>query len=1810
MASRLSTTGNNDGDNQNNETEHRRSGLRRRQASTIHYQEQQQHQQQQEEEQEQRQHQQPRRRTSPASPTASSRSSFPQPRSRSLFVNYPGVTDGERPKSVHISADEYQAINNLVELAKALLERHQTGDDDISSLPNRSSIRSNGDDSLDVSETPKRDGPLDPFGANFDAREWTKSFYRLRSESCEVRKAGVAFRKLSVSGHGSDTAFQSTVGNAWWLQAMAGVRGLLRMKRAQEVHILRDLEGVLKDGEMLCVLGPPGSGCSTFLRTISGITRGTKVADDAYLNYRGVSAREMGRYFRGDAIYTAEEDVHFPVLSVADTLFFAARARAPKTPPGGLTTDEYARRVRDVTMAMLGIQHTLDTPVGGTDGDTARGVSGGERKRVSIAEAALSFAPMQCWDNSTRGLDSGTTIDFCKALRIQSDMMGMASAVAIYQAPQEAYELFDKVIVLYEGRQIYFGPTSQAKAYFQRLGFVCLGNQTTPDFLTSMTSPAERGREGVIKPGYETKVPHTPDEFAEAWKTSSQRRRLDQEVDAYDACFGLNGGGSGSGSGSRTYYDEFLASKKSDQSSLQRWKSPYTLSYPRQVQLCLWRSLALLKAAPQMAVTMLIVNLFQTVIVASLFYRLSETAESMKSRSTLLFTAALVNAFVCILEVSALFAKRAIVEKHVRYALYHASAEAIADLAMSLPFKMLNSLIVNSVFYGMCNMRTGVGPFFFFVLVQFSMTLALSLFFRLVASAAKSQATAMAPATTVLLTLALYTGFAVPPMYYKSYTKWIAKVNPVAYGFEALMINEFGSGRKFPCKLFIPSGPAYNATTAMAMPQTRVCAAQGAAAGATFVDGSAYITGAFGYLDSHRWRNVGVIFAFAAVYLLLHLIVTELVTSEKSHGEVLVFPKGKVPTKRAKGDDVEDHVTKGRAETPSMNMTTSMDSSMPVKPARPVLRNNATEHWKSEIADMYTGGWASPTTKETVKVYNTTVSTNPIPSPSPATTRSGNWPQDRDRTDDHDHDDGGLGIDRQTAIFHWSNVCYDVKAKKKETKRILDCVDGWCEPGTLTALMGVSGAGKTTLLDALASRLSTGVVSGEMLIDGAPRDASFQQKTGYVKQQDQHLVTSTVREALTFSAVLRQPARFSREEKIAYVDKVIDILGMEEYADAVVGVPGEGLNVEQRKRLTIGVELAARPALLLFLDEPTSGLDSQTSFSICSLLETLKNNGQAILCTIHQPSAILFERFDRLLLLAPGGRTVYFGQIGRNANVLVDYFVRNGGPRPAEGQNPAEYILEQVRAGGKKKKGADWPAIWQKSPEYDDVKAHLARLKEEGGGRAGRRRTAMQRQQQDPPFAAPLSQQLSEVTKRVAQHYWRTPSYIYAKMLLTFGAALFIGLSLLNLPNTQVGITIQTIAVFMFLTTHFNLMLQILPVFVAQRTLYEGREQPSRTYSWVAFMAGQIVVEMVYNTIMAPPAFLAWYYLVGLYRNAAETNDTASRGGLAFLFMLVFFLQASTFAHMIAAALDLADQAAGIGNLFFVMMFIFNGILATPPKFWTWVYRVNPITYLVEGLLGTGLANAGIHCAQNEFLHMNPPPGQTCGQYLQAFMAQAGGYVADPAATADCRFCTTSNTNQVLAGVHVDFGNRWRDLGILFMYVFFNAVAAFALYWTRVPKPKYDEDGASSPSSDQKNGGGSANPLAQAWGRLTEKGKSNGGGGGAGGEHSSQLPWTEEKRTGTSLSGHTLHDMEAMKEPGSAVRSSANGSIQVLRGSVRRYWDDDVEDNVNDIQVRNSQAGKGEKRENVLENSGDGREEDQDIYFTMQKQPTSPQTWI
>lgn len=581
-----------------------------------------------------------------------------------------------------------------------------------------------------------------------------------------------------------------------------------------------------------------------------------------------------------------------------------------------------------------------------------------------------------------------------------------------------------------------------------------------------------------------------------------------------------------------------------------------------------------------------------------------------------------------------------------------------------------------------------------------------------------------------------------------------------------------------------------------------------------------------------------------------------------------------------------------------------------------------------------------------------------------------------------------------------------------------------------------------------------GVITGSMLVDGHLRDTSFQRKTGYVQQQDLHLQTTTVREALNFSALLRQPAHVPRNEKLAYVDEVIKLLSMEEYADAVIGVPGEGLNVEQRKRLTIGVELAAKPPLLLFVDEPTSGLDSQTSWAILDLLEKLTKSGQAILCTIHQPSAMLFQRFDRLLFLAKGGKTVYFGDIGENSKTMTSYFERNGGFPCPENANPAEWMLEVIGAAPGTTSDIDWHDTWRNSAEYKEVRSELQSLADNPKDT----QAVMSDKGSYREFAAPFLSQLWEVTQRVFQQYWRTPSYIYSKMALCVLVALFIGFVFFRAPNTISGMQNQMFAIFNILTVFGQLVQQTMPHFVIQRSLYEVRERPSKVYDWKVFMLSQIIVELPWNTLMGTLMFFCWYYPVGLQNNAAQAGQVAERGGLMFLLLVAFLLFTSTFTDMIIAGFETAEAGGNIANLLFSLCLIFCGVLATPdtmPRFWIFMYRLSPFTYLVSAMLSTAVANADIRCAANELLLFQPPDGQTCIEYMKPYITALGGYLTNEDATSDCSYCTVDKTNTFLAGARSYYSDRWRNFGIIWAYIIFNIAAALAVYWlVRVPKKK------------------------------------------------------------------------------------------------------------------------------------------------------------
>lgn len=1223
---------------------------------------------------------------------------------------------------------------------------------------------------------------------------------------------------------------------------------------------------------------------------------------------------------------------------------------------------EFVPYLTKVVMALFGLSHTYNTKVGN---DFIRGVSGGERKRVSIAEMVLAGSPMAAWDNSTRGLDSATAFKFVQSLRMASDIGQQAHAVAIYQASQAIYDLFDKATVLYEGRQIFFGPADQAKRYFEKQGWYCPPRQTTGDFLTSVTNPIER----KAKEGMDDKVPRTPEDFERAWLQSPEFAALQKEIAAHDSEY--------SGDSQVASVAHMREQKHMRQAKHARPKSPYTLTVGQQVMALTKRAYQRILGDISATGATVISNMIMSLIIGSIFYGTPDTTDGFYAKGSVLFMAILMNALTAISEINSLYDQRPIVEKQASYAFYHPAAEAAAGVVADIPIKFVTATVFNIVLYFLSGLRREPAQFFLYFLITFLSTFVMSGVFRTLAAVTKTVSQAMALSGVMVLALVIYTGFTITVPDMHPWFSWIRWINPIFYAFEILIANEF-HGREFPCASFVP--PLQFATG-----KSFACSVVGSTAGSMTVNGDDFIGANYNYHYSHVWRNLGILFAFLFFFMAIYFVAVELNSSTSSTAEALVFPRGEVPA----------YLRDGKA--------------------KPAMTEN-----------------------------------------------------------DKDKDEEVTALPPQKDMFTWKDVVYDIHIKE-EKRRLLDNVSGWVKPGTLTALMGVSGAGKTTLLDVLAQRTTMGVITGDMLVNGKARDASFQRKTGYVQQQDLHLETATVRESLQFSAMLRQPPTVSKEEKFAFVEEVIKMLNMEEFANAVVGVPGEGLNVEQRKLLTIGVELAAKPKLLLFLDEPTSGLDSQSSWAICNFLRKLADSGQAILCTVHQPSAILFQSFDRLLFLARGGKTVYFGNIGENSHTLLDYFEHNGARKCGSQENPAEYMLEVVN-NGKNDKGVDWHTVWKGSNECKETYTELDRIHAEyqhvqvSGG---------DDHHEHAEFAMPFTAQLWQVTRRVFQQYWRMPSYVFAKFALGIAAGLFIGFTFYDAKTSQAGMQTVLFSVFMVTTIFSTLVQQIQPLFVTQRSLYEVRERPSKAYSWKAFIIANVVVEIPYQILTAILIYACFYYpVVGI--------QSSERQGLVLLYVIQLFIYASAFAHMTIVAMPDAHTAASIVVILTMMSIIFSGVLQTPdalPGFWIFMYRVSPFTYWISGIVATELHGREVICSDREMTPFDPPSGMTCGQYLggigQKIAAATGqapfGTLQNPNDSSACEYCPLSVADQFLEPSHIMWSERWRNFGIVWAYVIFNIFMAIVLYYIfRVRK------------SGGSSGGGFKLPWAKKAAKKTE----------------------------------------------------------------------------------------------------------------------------
>ncbi|KAF8875310.1 pleiotropic drug resistance ABC transporter [Infundibulicybe gibba] len=1344
-----------------------------------------------------------------------------------------------------------------------------------------------------------------PIEEHFDFEKTLRHVIKSRDEAgVKARDLGVMFDNLRVIGLSAAATRQPTLGSV--LNPLSALEAIQSARYPPTHDILHGFEGVVRPGEMILVLGRPGSGCSTLLKTLAN-QRAEYHAVEGHVHYDSLTSEQIEKHYRGDIIYSPEDDVHFPSLTVEQTIKFAATVRAPHQRLG-YSRKDYSQLATDALLAAFGLTHARNTPVG----DAAiRGISGGEKKRVSICEVLASRACIGVWDNSTRGLDSSTALEFIQALRIATDIARLSTIVSLYQAGESLYDHFDKVCVIYEGRMAYFGPAKEAKDYFINMG----------------NGPQQpHSSRGV------SVMPRDASEFAAHFKNSKI--------------------GAANRAAIAAYREQYVGRpEKSEHYRQSAMEEHATTARARAV---MTRRIQILRGDLFVTGLNLFSWVFQAIIYGTIFLKEAENTASYFSRGGVLFSALLFAALVTMAEIPACFpsayytptsALGVVPSVHgsrsndgggypcftdYRFSIFHDFVSAGRSTANSRPVLRLST-------------------FYLFLTMVF---IVMKAYFRALAAACKSEATAQTFAGISILASAIYTGYTIPEPSMIGALKWIRYLNPLRFGFESVMANEFKS-LNGTCSGLIPQGPGYENITLA----NQVCATVGSLPGQLTVDGVRFIGLSYGYSPDHIWRNLGICIAFGIGFIAALFIFTEINTTTLTQNEVVLYKRGRKEP-RSGPVDVEKVV-----------------------------------------------GGASLVIGE--KHRNTTDELTVRP--------------------------------KNTDIFSFTHLNYTVPLSGEETKRLLEDVSGYVVPGKLTALMGESGAGKTTLLNVLAQRVTTGVITGDRFVNGLGLPADFQSKTGYCQQLYTHLPTATVQEALLFSAKVRQPTSVPLAEKEAYVDKCLRLCGLEAYRDAAVG----SLGVECRKRTTIGVELAAKPQLLLFLDEPTSGLDSQSAWSVVSFLRDLANNGQAILCTIHQPSAELFQVFDRLLLLRKGGQTVYFGDLGHNASTLIDYFERNGSRPCGPRENPAEFMLDVIGAGATAHSGTEnWHDIWRKSAQSKQLDDELVEIHNNGRNHA----------QSDPDstlhteFATPWLYQAVELTKREATNSYRNPDYLMAKLMLNITSGLFIGFSFYKAKDTQQGTQNKLFSMYMATILIFPLANQIMVPYIATRNVYETRERPSRMYSWTALVTSQILIEIPWNILGSSIFFVTWYWTSGF--------DT-SRAGYTYLIIGVLFpMYYATIGQGVASMASSAE----IGGILFSLIFSFavnlSGVLQpfSQLNWWKWLYRISPMTYMIEGLLGQAIGRQQITCAPMELLPLEPPTGQTCGQYMEVFISSAGGYLQNPAATSDCQFCTVRSSDHLLQqNFNIFYDNRWRDVGIVAGFIVFNIAATYLLtYWFRI----------------------------------------------------------------------------------------------------------------------------------------------------------------
>nr|CAD59564.1 PDR-like ABC transpoter [Oryza sativa Japonica Group] len=1296
---------------------------------------------------------------------------------------------------------------------------------------------------------------------------------RFDAVGLEVPRVEVRFQNLTVSTdvHVGRRALPTLVNYVHDIAERILISSHLLRPDKHKLVILDDVSGVIKPGRMTLLLGPPASGKSTLLLALAD-KLDSQLKKSGEVAYNGMALDQF--CVQRTSAYISQTDNHIGELTVRETLDFAAKCqgasenwqeclkelvnlekeRGIRPSPeidAFMKTASFRREkhnlVSDYVLRVLGLDICADTPVGS---DMERGVSGGQKKRVTTGEMIIGPRKTLLMDEISTGLDSSTTFQIVNCMRNFVHEMEATVLMSLLQPAPETFELFDDLILLSEGKIIYQGPIKHVVDYFKSLGFSLPPRKGIADFLQEVTSKKDQ---------------------AQYWSDQS-KQHIFVSASEMAAVFKESQYG--------TYLEANLSSSCGNKdSALVLPRSKFAVPKFSLVRACFARELILISRNRFLYTFRTCQVAFVGIITSTLFLR--TRLHPVDEQNGNLYLACLFFGLVHMMfngftEMTMTISRLPVFYKQRDNFFHPAWAFSLPNWILRIPYSFIEAVVWSCVVYYTVGFAPTVDRFFRFMLLLFSIhQMALGLF-RMMGAIARDMTIASTFGSAVLLAIFLLGGFVVPKGFIKPWWDWAYWISPLMYAQRAVSVNEFSASRWSKVSVSGNMTVGTNILISHSLPTD----------------------------DHWFWIGVGVLLAYSIFFNIMFTLALAFLNPLRK-------PQSMVPSDAGDGRDV--HIN-----TDSNKNTIGE-----------IFENNDGFEGQTECKSKK--GMILPFQPLTMTFHN---------------------------------------------VNYYVNMPKEMQAKGVPEKRLqlLSEVSGIFRPRVLTALVGASGSGKTTLMDVLAGRKTGGYIEGDIRISGHKKEQrTFARIAGYVEQNDIHSPQVTVEESLWFSSTLRLPNDISRETRHAFVEEVMALVELDQIRYALVGKQGlTGLSTEQRKRLTIAVELVANPSII-FMDEPTSGLDARAAAIVMRTVRNTVDTGRTVVCTIHQPSIDIFEAFDELLLMKRGGRVIYGGSLGVNSVDMINYF--QGIPRVVpitEGYNPATWMLEVTTQASEERLGIDFATVYKNSYQFRNVENLIVELSIPASGT------------EPLKFSSEFSQnrltQFMVCLRKQSLVYWRSPEYNVVRLFFTSVAAIIFGSIFWNVgmkrESTEDILLLMGALYAACLFLGVNNASSVQPVVSVERTVYY-RERAANMYSSFPYAAAQVyhgLVEIPYIAVQTLIFGLITYFMVNYERNIRKLV----------LYLIYMFLTFTyfTFYGMVAVGLTPTQHMASVvSSAFYSLWNLLSGFLIPQsriPGWWIWFYYICPVAWTLRGVItsqlgdvDTRIVGPGFDGTVHEFLQQN-----------------------------------------------------------------------------------------------------------------------------------------------------------------------------------------------------------------------------------------------